>query len=475
VLWLCGLGKPLEEGCWVFNFINWPIELRIALILVGGLISARFINWAIYTWAYFPRKLGPWCLPDPSVKPVPKSSKGKSAKKVQDPFRTWRDHVPVLGWWNLRRESDLHGERYWLRPLMIELIFPLLLAWYYRFQLSGGGLPPGAAKLMLPLAPQLHFQFVGHWILFMLITIATFIDFDEHTIPDLVTIPGTIIGVIGSALAPIWLPLVAGPLSISEMHCGWPREVAPMWLSSVTGLVVAILILVVWGFALLERRVIMRRGVRKALIYFWARMFRHPPLWITVLVSTAVLVTFVVGCWYADITRWNMLMSSLLGLAFAGGITWAARISASYGYGVEALGFGDVTLMAMIGAFVGWQPSLAVFFVAPFVAFVFVLIRWFITGNPATPYGPYLCSAVLLLLVFWDQLWTNRIGLVFWMAEDFAVVFNKEFGLNLTGADLVLIGMAVCVLLIGGMLWLWMLCKRKIFGMEPMQSSKLPV
>ena len=34
------------------------------------------------------------------------------------------------------------------------------------------------------------------------------------------------------------------------------------------------------------------------------------------------------------------------------------------------MGFGDVTLLAMIGAFVGWQGVIVVFFLAPFAGAV---------------------------------------------------------------------------------------------------------
>ena len=100
------------------------------------------------------------------------------------------------------------------------------------------------------------------------------------------------------------------------------------------------------------------------------------------------------------------MLSSLFGLAFAGGVTWGVRLSASAGLGVEALGFGDVTLMAMIGTYLGWQPSLLVFFIAPLVAILFVLLH-VITGDTATPYGPYLCAAAAIVLVYWHELWTE--------------------------------------------------------------------
>ncbi len=456
----------------MLNIVAWPIELRIALVLLAGLALARFINWAIYTWAYFPKALGPWSLPTETSKTsVAKSSKGKKSKsKPSQSVRSWHDHLPIVGWWRLRRESDQHGERYWIRPLLIELFYPLALAWYYKFQISAGGLPPGAARLVLPI--DLHIQFVGHSVLLTMMMIATFIDFDEQSIPDYVTIPGTIIGIVGAAFAPLWLPLNVGLTgTIAELDFAWPAPI-PAWIYTTTGLAVALGILLVWGFGLLDRRIILRRGLSKAVIYFWARMFRYRAFWLTVLGVTAALMIFVACCWNMSIVRWPMLFSSLLGLAFAGGITWAVRISASYAYGVEALGFGDVTLMAMIGAYIGWQASLVVFFLAPFVAMLFVLIRWIVTRKTSTPYGPYLCGAVVVLLVGWNPLWTSRFSNLFIMADDMALMLNEKYSTtSLSGMTLVVIGVLVCVFLIGAMLWIWQQVKRLILGADPDASS----
>lgn len=406
------------------GFASLPLPARLAIVLLLATLAARFINWAIYNWAYFGKSLGPW---SPAV--------GKKG------FRVWQDHLPVVGWYRLRRESAVHGKGYWIRPLFIELLFPLAVAWYYHFYVSGETLQIGPAVRVL--VPELHWQFVAHFVLFVLMGIATFIDFDEQSIPDFVTIPGTAIGLIGAAFAPAWLPFHVFRNGIQELHAGVP-DGWPIWFNGTGGLAIGLVILAIWGFGLLDRRIITRRGYGKAIQYFFAIMFRRRGLWLTVLSVTALLSAFVLGCWWAELERWPYLLSSLMGLAFAGGVTWGVRISASVGLGVEALGFGDVTLMAMIGAFVGWQPSLLIFFLAPIVAIVFVLIRWAVTGDAATPYGPYLCAATVLLLVYWDSLWTG------WAAPVFAL-------------GNVILGIVVaCVVLMGGMLWIWRLIKQAL-------------
>ena len=88
---------------------------------------------------------------------------------------------------------------------MIELLYPIALAWYYRF-MSRGSLPPGAGRFLAPLVAN-ALAVLGHWLLLTLMAIATFIDFDEQSIPDYITLPGTVIGILGASLAPLWLPL----------------------------------------------------------------------------------------------------------------------------------------------------------------------------------------------------------------------------------------------------------------------------
>lgn len=72
--------------------------------------------------------------------------------------------------------------------------------------------------------------------------------------------------------------------------------------------------------------------------------------------------------------------------------------------GPSCMGGGDVTLMAMIGAFLGWRLALLTFFIAPFFGAViglWVLIR---TKSHLIPYGPFLSLAAFTAL-----LWGNSI------------------------------------------------------------------
>lgn len=408
------------------------------IVFLIALATARFINWAIYSWAWNNRSFGPWSAPPAATS---KSAKTKAASAKAK--RSTLDHVPVIGWYLLRREASEHGRGYWVRPLLIELCFPILLTMYYRFVVTGGMLPNWAQPLPPNMVTELTWLFVAHFFLFTLMTIATFIDFDEQSIPDFVTVPGTIIGLVGAAFAPHWLPmhtLVTPPV---ELNASLPRA-WPASFNTTTGLAYGLLILAVWGFALLDRRWITRRGWGKAVEYFFARMFRVRQLWMSLTLVTIGLMTFVSLVFFVFPARWEYLLSSLLGLAFAGGVTWGVRIAASTGLGVEALGFGDVTLMAMIGTYIGWQPSLIVFFVAPFTAILFVALRAIITGETATPYGPYLCAGVIVVLVFWDALWTKWAG--------------KFFSLGLTIVGII----AACVAIMGVMLWIWRLIKESL-------------
>ncbi|MCW5775270.1 MAG: A24 family peptidase [Phycisphaeraceae bacterium] len=95
----------------------------------------------------------------------------------------------------------------------------------------------------------------------------------------------------------------------------------------------------------------------------------------------------------------DALSGVLLGYLVGGGMIWATRVLGTLAFGKEAMGLGDVHLLAAVGACLGWIDAILTFFIAPFIAIYFAAILAAWTGSPrrAMPYGPYLAGAVLVV------------------------------------------------------------------------------
>ena len=119
----------------------------------------------------------------------------------------------------------------------------------------------------------------------------------------------------------------------------------------------------------------------------------------------------------AAATHLGGLAVGVLGLLVGSGLTAGVRSSFSFLLRREAMGFGDVTLMAMIGAFLGWQAAVLTFFLFPF--FGLAHAGWKLTvylgkrlsgvesssADREIPAGPYLSMAAVFLLFTWPWLW----------------------------------------------------------------------
>lgn len=70
----------------------------------------------------------------------------------------------------------------------------------------------------------------------------------------------------------------------------------------------------------------------------------------------------------------------------------------------SAMGFGDVKFLAMIGAFLGWQKVLLVFFLAPFFGAAVGIILKVKYKMETIPYGPYLSLAAVIVMLWGDEI-----------------------------------------------------------------------
>jgi leader peptidase (prepilin peptidase) / N-methyltransferase len=234
---------------------------------------------------------------------------------------------------------------------------------------------------------------------------ASLIDVDEKIIPDEITIPGTLIGLLMAAAWPLSLLPVLPRGGLEFLHLTSP-EPRPEWLDGHWSLALGLACWWLWCAAILPRSWRMRHGWLRAMQLCWARVIREPSTY-RILRMAVMGSVAIVWVWFRGESGWEGLLTALVGMASGGGLIWAVRIVGTAALKREAMGFGDVTLMAMIGAFLGWQPCLVIFFLAPFAGLVIGILRLILFRDREIPYGPFLCLATLFVIVRWHAIWDS--------------------------------------------------------------------
>jgi leader peptidase (prepilin peptidase)/N-methyltransferase len=94
---------------------------------------------------------------------------------------------------------------------------------------------------------------------------------------------------------------------------------------------------------------------------------------------------------------------SLLGLLVGGGILYFMALISPYLFGKEGMGGGDIKLLAMIGAFLGWKPAvLTIFFgglLGAAVGLTLMGIR-VMTREAYLPFGPFLALGAGVVILY---------------------------------------------------------------------------
>lgn len=106
----------------------------------------------------------------------------------------------------------------------------------------------------------------------------------------------------------------------------------------------------------------------------------------------------------ADVPRWLMAISAgLFGWLVGGGLVWGVRWLGTVAFGKEAMGMGDVHLLAAVGACLGWVDPIRIFFLAPFTALAWIALSRLAamvrrTNGHELPYGPHLAAATVVII-----------------------------------------------------------------------------
>ncbi|EYB67583.1 peptidase A24A-like protein [Deinococcus phoenicis] len=315
-----------------------------------------------------------------------------------------RDLVPVGSWLSLGGKCRYCRAPIKARYPVVELLTGLgyaVIAALFPFTTFGAGT-------------------LGLMVLFTLLLVASAIDLDTYTIPDELTLPGAALG-----LAFAWLNTRSGAAEAGLPLVGQAVQGALLG----AGLLVTIDLLGSW---------VLRR--------FRERQYPETPIGYQQ-ISLALLAGAWLGPWWGlgaalvsaavnlaarrtvripeIVTLGGFLVSLMLGstgsgpglilmvqgaLAAAGaaslvaGVYWWLRREpegeADAPFDPSAMGFGDVKLAAVIGAFLGWERLLVAVVVAVFAGAVLGLVQVALKRENRVKFGPYLALGAVVALIW---------------------------------------------------------------------------
>ncbi|MEM8783396.1 MAG: prepilin peptidase [Planctomycetota bacterium] len=329
----------------------------------------------------------------------------------------WFDNVPVLGWLWLRgkcRNCKMSiSPQYPLVEAFTGIAFAGL-TWAYYFT---GLRPAFAGAGVLNTWPVLGV----HLCLLACMIAATLIDAKLYIIPlgivwtaSLVALVSPVAGAAGF-LGTDWQAIESHWGSLTPLALGVEFAIAA---GGAVGLIVSVVLLRIGVLPLSfaeepempegadpdDPNLILahphpRREVLKEVL------FLTPPVLLAVLATL-----FWPGLGNGEVWFTHALAGVVIGYLVGGGVVWSIRIFGTLLFGKEAMGLGDVHLMAAVGAVIGWRDATLAFFLAPFIGIAVVLVTAGVGAvlkgrTRVIPYGPSLCAATLVVMLFRNEIW----------------------------------------------------------------------
>ena len=347
--------------------------------------------------------------------------------RCKNPLK-WYDNLPVIGWLKLGGRCRFCKEPISIRYPLVEAVTGLLFVLYYVMFFIGDWGPclrtvtPSGIVRFFPA----ELSILDHWPIYLL---------------DMMLIGALLAASLIDAelfIIPLQIPWFIVPFALAEHavwdRSGWPGALNPSAPAAAlaAGAGVGLLIsFILWnwgimptsfaeGLPLLEvekaelakqkndgkevdppreyapREI--RAEIRKEML------FLLPPLalglawvWVTWKVPAAARI------WSGIVAEgWvGGLLGAILGLLVGGFVVWITRILGSYAFGREAMGMGDVHLMAAVGAVLGPGAAAVAFFLAPVIGLLIALYLWLRHKQREVPFGPYLSLASAAVMLFY--------------------------------------------------------------------------
>ncbi len=341
----------------------------------------------------------------------------------------WYDNIPVFAWFLLRGRCRKCHTPFSFRYSFIELLTALLFAGLYWLYFMEG------VREEMPVFTNGGWTiYIGHLVLVSCLLASSLIDAEHWIIPLSLSYTATIAGLILGA----WSPVVIDP-AVQENAWRVMPYAGPQMAACAFGAVIGLVI----GMLLVQRGIIPRSyaaldeaqeqfqqrhelkgskadGSMATSVTFdetnindrkemlWELLFLLPVVGLGLLCLYISRQDFAISQWWQQMIleqRWLAgFLGSVFGFLIGGGVVWGTRIGGTLAFGKEAMGLGDVHLMAAVGAVTGWITPTIAFFVAPFMGLGWALTRLIMHRKREIPYGPFLSAATVFVMIFHDQI-----------------------------------------------------------------------
>ncbi len=331
----------------------------------------------------------------------------------------WYDNIPILSWLLLRGKCRFCKVAISPRYLVVELLTGLMVAglyvWYFVLDFRSGATSLAADWPM----------FLSHAVLLCSLLACSAIDIEHWIIPLEVCWFASAVGVLVATLAPTDAALltpVSGSLGAVAVATAVGLVIS--WILQRSGVLQPSFIdaaesvrcegeetgarKIVSVAAGKEHGINPRKEILREVLYLLPAALLGGGMAVALRVSAplAVCVTSLtdpaqIGAAAGHIASFE---AALTGYLIGGLWIWGTRILGTLGFGKEAMGLGDVHLLAAVGAVTGWVvPSLA-FFIAPFFGLLWAVRLLFARQAREMPYGPHLAIAAVLTMLLYDDL-----------------------------------------------------------------------
>jgi leader peptidase (prepilin peptidase)/N-methyltransferase len=326
------------------------------------------------------------------------------------------DNIPLISWIFLRGRCRYCKTRISPRYFVIELLTALLFVGVFVFYFSGN-----YRQIGIEATTAIGKFLAGGWFFYLTVMVlltaflaASAIDLELWIIPLVICWFVSLVGVLSASLGGFVIPPAI--IWTYELFPSASPGIGAMAAGATVGLIISLILL--WAGVIKtsypveehqeqegpqnpeqEPEYNHRLEVMKEVVFVL-------PMIIGPIVAYWLAKNTALGRdWWDNFSQLPVitgLLGSLWGYFIGGAVVWATRILGTLLFGKEAMGLGDVHLMAAAGTVIGPVFVVIAFFVAPFFGLAWAGYQMLFKKTRQIPYGPFLSLGVFAVMIFHD-------------------------------------------------------------------------